>query len=154
MTLASETRGPILEESQTDAVVIPVNTVGVMGAGLARACRDRYPDLYYHYKKLTRKKYFHRECIAIYTPKGERRQIWLAATKDHFRDASTEELIDRTLAHLVELSQNRSMQHIVLPALGCGRGELSYRDNLKPLLDKHLANAATDFHIRFAEKTE
>lgn len=41
-------------DSAAQTVVNPVNTAGVMGAGLAREFRQRHPEMYEQYRELCR----------------------------------------------------------------------------------------------------
>jgi O-acetyl-ADP-ribose deacetylase (regulator of RNase III) len=50
-----ETTGDILT-ADVEALVNPVNTVGVMGAGLALQFKRKYPDVYQEYRVACRQK--------------------------------------------------------------------------------------------------
>jgi hypothetical protein len=47
--------GSDLFASPAHTLVNPVNTTGVIGAGLARAFRDRYPEMFCQYQELCRR---------------------------------------------------------------------------------------------------
>lgn len=48
-----------LLESDAEALVNPVNCVGIMGAGLAKQFKDKYPDMFDRYKELCRQGKFY-----------------------------------------------------------------------------------------------
>jgi O-acetyl-ADP-ribose deacetylase (regulator of RNase III) len=61
-------------------------------------------------------------------PRDPGPQVWLFATKDHFKDPSRTEWIRSGLQRLRQLAEIRGVQWIGLPALGCGYGGLRWPD--------------------------
>lgn len=109
------------------ALVCPVNCVGVMGKGLAKEFRRRYPEL--------SKKYFDccgdggmliGRCVEMFNSDG-RWIVWFP-TKKHWRDASRLQWIKSGLDDLVEIIQSWKIKSIAIPALGCGEGGLAFAD--------------------------
>lgn len=127
-------------------VVIPVNCVGVMGAGLAADARQRYPGLWHAYR---------RECDAGHLapgrvlmflnrdrPRGSSEPFYIAAfpTKRHWREQSHIEDIAAGLPALVTALTARSLFSVAVPALGCGLGGLSW-ENVKPIITDAFSKA-------------
>lgn len=123
--------GDILE-SEAEAIVIPVNCVGVMGAGLAKQLRDRYPHVYADYRA---------ECsegnmevgqinVAYFEP-----AVVYFPTKDHWRNKSKLEWIEQGMNGLEDAIRESKWKSIALPALGCGLGGLNWSSVL-PLIEK------------------
>jgi O-acetyl-ADP-ribose deacetylase (regulator of RNase III) len=77
-----------LFQVKSSLLVVPVNTVGAMGRGVALTARELHPDLYYHYKKLCRQKKFNLNSIAIYQPRGARYKVAMVPTKGFWGDKS------------------------------------------------------------------
>jgi O-acetyl-ADP-ribose deacetylase (regulator of RNase III) len=143
------TTGDILE-AQVDAIVNPVNCVGVMGAGLAKQFRERYPEMFERYKRWCNKGLIELGVYMLYVTEEDRPKsgypkfIVCFPTKNHWADVSKLEDIEACLDDLqdwVEVRQHsfdeiNRIKSIAFPALGCGLGGLDWKD-VKPLIDKY-----------------
>lgn len=125
MSVRLETRGDIFE-SKASVLLCPANTVGAMGKGLAKAFRDRHPDLYYRYKQQCRKSRFHPDALLLFSPARSPYKVLMAPTKVHWRDPSPPELVEKTLQRIAWLGTQGKLTSLALPALGCGEGGLAY----------------------------
>lgn len=120
--------------AEVEALVNPVNTVGVMGKGLALAFKQKFPANYAAYRnacksgELTIGKMF----VFDNTPAIPR---WLInfPTKRHFREASKLDDIRAGLVDLIEQLRDRTITSVAMPALGCGLGGLDWAD-VRPLI--------------------
>jgi len=100
---------------------IPVNTVGVMGKGLALEAREMFPDLNLQYQALCREGNCNVGQINIVESNGL--MFILFPTKKHFKDASQLEYIQNGMHHLAYVFINDIYDHqILIPKLGCGLG--------------------------------
>jgi len=142
--------------SQMQTLTISVNTVGIMGKGLASRTKYQFPDVYVFYQDLCRQKVlqmgkpylYKRESFVdrlladdAYPLPNINSNKWflLFPTKRHWRDKSD---IDGIEAGLVWVRNNYAKEKIVslaMPALGCGLGRLEWRD-IGPLMCKYLAD--------------
>ena len=131
-------RGNLLE-ADVEAVVNTVNSVGVMGKGIALQFKKAYPENFESYKKA---------CDAGVVVPGKMhvfkqpsltnpRYIINFPTKRHWRGKSTIEDIESGLDALVEEVQRLGIRSIALPPLGCGLGGLQWKDVL-PLITRVL----------------
>lgn len=124
--------------SKAEVIVIPVNCVGVMGAGLAKAAKAKWPDVAGIYKDVCKD-----EALSpgeVYPiVQWQKPKAWLAATKDHWKNPSRIEWIDLCLADLARSFRlvYPPVSSIALPRLGCGCGGLNWAD-VEPLVHKHL----------------
>ena len=114
-------------DSDAEALVNPVNCVGVMGAGLALQFKQRFPGNYRYYK---------RECkegrialgqvlvvpISMTNPK----YIINLPTKKHWKDKSHLWVIGNGLAALRREINELDIKSVAIPALGCGLGGLGW----------------------------
>jgi O-acetyl-ADP-ribose deacetylase (regulator of RNase III) len=126
--MIEEASGDLLS-TKVDALVNAVNTVGVMGKGLALAFKKTFPDNFDAY---------HRACKAGDVTPGkmfvfERSQQspkWIInfPTKRHWREASRLDDIRDGLDDLVEQVQRLGIKSVAMPALGCGLGGLDWQD--------------------------
>lgn len=121
------TRGNILE-AETEALVNTVNTVGVMGKGIALMFREKFPDNYRAYRSACRAgevgtgKMFLTERQALIGPK------WIInfPTKRHWRHPSRLEWIREGLQDLRRILREKGIRSVAIPPLGCGNGRLDW----------------------------
>ena len=135
--------------SECQALVNPVNCVGVMGKGLALQFKIKMPAYYFlEYKK---------ECHGgLYLP-GVPRYVEVKSrfceavvnfpTKEHWRHPSRIEWIKIGAGHLRDLIRQHQIKSIAVPPLGAGLGGLNSKDVLEVLTEK-LAdlNCKVDFY--------
>jgi O-acetyl-ADP-ribose deacetylase (regulator of RNase III) len=128
------TSGNILE-ADVDAVINTVNTVGVMGKGLALQFKRRYPANYESYRAACQRgevqlgRMFVTEPHELTGP----RFIINFPTKAHWRADSRLGDIERGLVDLVDTIRARQIASIAVPPLGAGNGGLDWRD-VRPLI--------------------
>jgi O-acetyl-ADP-ribose deacetylase (regulator of RNase III) len=120
-----------------DVVACPTNTVGVMGAGLAKAFRTRFPGLEAAYQAACRSG-AHAANRPVVWSSGTTTVVCLA-TKRHWRDASRLDDVEACAQALADwLRLQPAHVRAAVPALGCGLGGLSFTDVL-PILERHFA---------------
>lgn len=128
------TEGDILMDP-AEAIVIPVNTVGVLGAGLAKAWAKKDPAAASLYKVFCEMKLIKVGEVSI-IKFGEPITWVLFPTKQHWRQSSRLEWIELGLIHLAE--NVPGLKSLAIPALGCGLGSLQWED-VKQLIEKYLS---------------
>ena len=126
------TDGDILMDP-AEAIVIPVNTLGVPGAGLAKAWARKDPAAAGVYKSLCEKGLVTIGEINIVIH-GDSRWI-MFPTKEHWKHPSQLEWIEKGLIDLQP--QVMGLESLAVPALGCGLGGLEW-DAVRRLLEKYL----------------
>ena len=129
--------GNILEDD-AQALVNPVNCVGTMGKGLAKAFKLAYPDNDQEYRNRCRRRLLRPGRIFIHQFQAPPRYIINFPTKDHWRDPSTLEYIDRGLITLARAITDRHITSISLPALGTGLGGLQW-EPVHQMILQHLS---------------
>jgi O-acetyl-ADP-ribose deacetylase (regulator of RNase III) len=125
-----EMHGDILA-TQAVALVNPVNTRGVMGAGLAKTLKQLYPDMFDQYARAC----FTGELtigtvLAYHVPKsisGVVRHILCLPTKREWWLPSRIEYIQAGLVALREKLTDLEIPSVAIPALGCGLGGLQWK---------------------------
>jgi hypothetical protein len=142
--------------SQMQTLTISVNTVGVMGKGLASRTKYQFPDVYVFYQDLCRQKVlqmgkpylYKRESFVdklladdAYSLPNINSNKWflLFPTKRHWRDKSDIKGIEDGLAWVRDNYAKEKIKSLAMPALGCGLGKLEWRD-VGPLMCKYLAD--------------
>ena len=120
----------------TDIRVNTVNCVGIMGAGVALAFKNKYPSMFKDYQKECKKGNLNPGKIHIWTDlSGE--CIINFPTKKHWRKPSKYEYIEAGLSDLHKYLLNKGQIRVAMPALGCDRGGLDW-GRVKGMIEKHL----------------
>lgn len=115
-----------LFDSNAQTLVNTVNTVGVMGKGIALEFRHHFPDMYSDY--LRRCKAGEVQLGRPYLYRGLHPPFVLNfPTKKHWRSPSRLEDIVRGLEYLREHYVQWGITSLAVPPLGCGNGQLEWR---------------------------
>jgi O-acetyl-ADP-ribose deacetylase (regulator of RNase III) len=122
-----------LLDANVDALVNAVNTVGVMGKGLALAFKHRFPDYVAAYQRACDLGELRPGKVHSFERTAAPRWIISVPTKRHWRDASRLDDVRDGLADLMREIEARSIRSIAIPALGCGLGGLAWTD-VRPLM--------------------
>ena len=130
--------GDIFQED-ADALVNPVNCVGVAGRGLAREFRERYAENHMTYRDACLRGEVQPGRMLVHeTGQDSPRFIVNFPTKRHWRDGSSLEDIELGLKALQQEVMWRGIRTLAVPALGCGLGELRWAEAL-PLMTAALS---------------
>src|SRR5207249_2061854 len=126
-----------LFESKAQTLVNTVNTVGVMGKGVALEFKRRFPDMYEDYVRRCG-----RHEVQLGRPYLYRRVVppWILnfPTKQHWRSISRLSDIIAGLQYLDRHYREWGVTSLAVPPLGCGLGQLEWRV-VGPTLYRHLA---------------
>lgn len=131
-----ETTGDILT-AQVEALVNPVNTVGVMGAGLAKQFRLAYPEMFADYRVACDRRRLNIGRVMVHDVRDRPRYVISFPTKRHWRGASQLGWVDRGLIDLRRTIVALDIRSIAIPPLGCGLGGLHWVD-VQELIDQQL----------------
>ena len=124
-----------LFNSPMHTIVITTNTVGIMGAGLAKQAKHKYPDIYQPYQSACQSK-IHTTNQPLLIKRSEKPQVLCFATKQHWKNKSRPEWIEQGLQWII--NNQEEIKSIAIPPLGCGLGGLDYKTDLRPLYIKYL----------------
>ena len=133
-------QGDILR-SEADAIVNTVNCVGVMGRGIALQFKKAFPDNFKAYKSVCDHKQLQPGRMFVYDlgRLHNPRYVINFPTKRHWRGKSKIEDIKEGLATLVREIQDRKIQSIAIPPLGCGLGGLDWAQ-VRTMIESVFAN--------------
>lgn len=123
------TQGNILE-TDAEAMVNTVNTVGVMGKGIALQFKKAFPENFVAYKALCDRKELVPGHMFVYENRTLHEQKFIInfPTKRHWKGKSRMEDVESGLIALVNEVRTRGIRSIAIPPLGCGLGGLKWQD--------------------------
>lgn len=120
-----------LLHAPAEALVNAVNTVGVMGKGIALQFRQRFPAMFVAYELACRAGEVRAGRMHVFD-RGESvepaRWIVNFPTKRHWREPSRLADVEAGLVDLVVTVQRLKIRSIAIPPLGCGLGGLRWDD--------------------------
>jgi len=125
--------------AQVDALVNTVNTVGVMGKGLALQFKNAFPENYAAYERACKAGEVSVGRMHVVRRLASPRFIINFPTKKHWKQPSRIEYIQDGLRDLVEQVQRLGIESIALPPLGCGNGGLDWTV-VRPMIVEALAS--------------
>lgn len=120
--------------SDAEVLVNPINTVGVMGAGLAKEFARIYGSAYLKDYKIACERRL--VCASegtphIWTDPESGKVIYGLATKEHWREPSQYVYVFNGLRYLGKFCEDHGHRSVAVPALGCGLGNLNFDPVLK-----------------------
>ena len=131
-----------LLESRAEALVNTVNTVGVMGKGIALQFKNAFPENYRIYSRACKEKTLDVGNLLIteaHTTTSGKQLIINFPTKTDWRKPSDYSYIESGLQALVQEIKTRKIKSIALPPLGAGNGGLEW-SRVKALIEKYLSD--------------
>jgi len=114
--------------------IIPVNCVGVMGAGLALQFKQKYPNLFNEYLIACTNKEV--EIGHILYLEYNKKEFILFPTKTDWKFDSKIEYIESGLNGLVRFLNTFQNKKVAIPPIGCGCGNLKVSDVISLIYDK------------------
>lgn len=133
-----------LLDSQAQTVVNTVNTVGVMGKGIASALKKRHPDMFKAYKRICDEGLL--DIGKLWLWRSPQQWVLNFPTKKHWRRPSSLEYVEAGLRKFVDQFETRGIREIAFPRLGCGNGGLAW-ENVQPLMHSYLADLPIRVYI-------
>lgn len=136
-------------QAKTEALVNTVNTVGVMGKGIALQFKESFPHNYKVYADVCKRhELAPGKLLAVWDNSMllGKRLIVNFPTKTHWRKPSEYAYIEDGLVALRELIETQKISSIALPPLGCGNGGLDW-NVVKPLIEKHLGGLDSEIVV-------
>ena len=138
-----------LLKADVEALVNPVNTVGVMGRGLALQFKRAFPDNFRAYAAACKAGEVAPGRMFIFETGRSTKPKFIVnfPTKRHWRNKSRLEDIEAGLAALVSDVARLEIRSIAIPPLGCGLGGLPW-SKVRPRIHEAFAeHEKVDVHI-------
>ncbi len=133
--------GNILE-SEAQALINTVNTVGVMGKGIALQFKNNFPNNFKNYAKLCKAKTFNIGDLIVFEEENltvGKKIIVNFPTKTDWRKPSEYDYIEKGLIELKKVISEREIKSIAIPPLGAGNGGLNW-NRVKEIIENYLSD--------------
>lgn len=132
------TKGNLLD-ADVEAVVNTVNTVGVMGKGIALMFKERFPENFKAYEQACKRKEVQLGKMFVTESPELSGPRWIVnfPTKAQWRFPSRLDWIEKGLVDLRKVITEKGIRSIAIPPLGAGNGGLEWAD-VRPLIETML----------------
>jgi O-acetyl-ADP-ribose deacetylase (regulator of RNase III) len=137
--------GGDLFESPAQTLVNTVNTVGVMGKGVAKRFREIFPEMFREYQLLCEERELRIGSLHFY--RANHKNVLNFPTKKHWRNSSKVEWIEQGLDAFIDMYEESGITSIAFPPLGCGNGELNFERQVKPVMEEYLSNISIPVYV-------
>jgi|GEM_PF-1117270 len=131
--------------SPAQTLVNTVNTVGVMGKGIAAQFKTQFPQMFERYREHCDAGLLAVGKLSLY--RTENKWVLNFPTKKHWRSKSKLEWIEAGLDKLVKTYTDQGIMSLAMPQLGCGNGGLDWESEVRPLMAKYLSLLNIPVHI-------
>ena len=138
-----------LLDSEAEALVNTVNTVGVMGKGIALQFKNMFPNNFKLYANACKEKEVKIGKLLVIEEetllKGKKIIINFP-TKTNWRLPSEYIYIEAGMSQLVKVIKEKNIKSIAIPPLGSGNGGLDW-NKVKVIMEKYLSDLACEIFI-------
>lgn len=133
-----------LFESPAQTLVNTVNTVGVMGKGIANDFRRLYPEMFEKYRAFCEQGQF--AVGQLYLYRTPHKWVLNFPTKQHWRNPSRVEWIEAGLKKFLASYSQYGITSVAFPQLGTGNGGLGW-DVVRPVMERYLKQARIPVYV-------
>jgi len=138
-------------QADCQAIINTVNTVGIMGKGIALAFKKSFPANYKAYRKAFEQDELSIGIMFVHETGQITPQLIINfPTKTHWRQRSKLEYIEQGLDDLVKVIVKYNIKSIAIPPLGCGNGGLQW-SVVRPLIEDKLKTISDTVDILIFE---
>ncbi len=134
-----------LFDSPAQTLINTVNTVGVMGKGIALIFKQLYPEMYEQYRQLCEAGKL--DIGKLYVYRTPHKIIVNFPTKKHWRGRSQLDYVQAGLEEFVRSYEKYGISSVSFPQLGCGNGELDWSQQVQPLMERYLKDLPIPIYI-------
>jgi len=131
--------------SPADVLVNTVNTVGVMGKGIALEFRKLYKEMFREYQLACEVGQFDIGDLMLF--RTSNKLILNFPTKKHWRSPSRLEYIEVGLRQFVYSYSDWGITSVSFPQLGCGNGELNWESQVRGMMERYLSPLPLDVFV-------
>ena len=134
--------------SPAPVLVNTVNTVGVMGKGIAKDFKRIYPEMFKEYQTLCEQGLL--DVGKLHLHKTSNKWVLNFPTKRNWREPSQVAYIRAGLEKFVDVHHDYGITCISFPQLGCGNGELNWESQVQPLMEEYLGDIPITVFVHLA----
>jgi len=146
MNIPIEYTGDIFKAT-SQTIVNTVNTVGVMGKGIAKQYKELYPEMFIRYRELCMTNQFKVGQLWLYHS-VDKQHVLNFPTKKHWKNNSQLDWIKQGLDNFRCTYKQRGIEKsITFPQLGCANGGLDYYQQVRPIMFEYLSGLDIDIKI-------
>jgi O-acetyl-ADP-ribose deacetylase (regulator of RNase III) len=127
------------------ALVNPVNTVGIMGGGLALLFARKFPAMLGNYQRACASGALAIGTVHVWTAADGQRVVNLP-TKRHWKAPSKLEDVSSGVKALSEALGRMEVRSVAIPALGCGLGGLEW-DDVYPIITSEFVHGPVTAYV-------
>ncbi len=138
-----------LFDSPAQTLVNTVNTVGVMGKGIAAEFKRRYPEMFTRYKRFCETGQL--DIGKLYLYRTPNKWVLNFPTKKHWRNPSKLEYIELGLEKFVDTYSQMGITSVSFPQLGCGNGGLDW-NVVRPVMERYLQQMPIPVYVHVTER--
>lgn len=137
-----------LLQAKAHALVNTVNTIGVMGKGIALQFKEQFPANFKAYSDACKNGKIGIGKLFVFEENtlNGKKIIINFPTKTEWYKKSQYSYIEEGLKDLVKIIEEYKLENIALPPLGCGNGGLNW-DKVKALIENYLANISIEILV-------
>ncbi|MBI1774266.1 MAG: macro domain-containing protein [Proteobacteria bacterium] len=135
-----------LLDDDAEALIDPVNCVGVMDRGLALQFRRRWPAHHAAYVEACKRRQIRPGALLITHAADTKQRLVAFPTKRHWSEKSRLDDIEAGLLALREFTLDERIVSIAVPPLGCGLGGLDWH-RVRPRIVAALGNAPVEARL-------
>jgi O-acetyl-ADP-ribose deacetylase (regulator of RNase III) len=130
--------------SPAQTLVNAVNTEGVMGKGIAKSFKERYPEMFREYKALCDGGELRAGSLLLW--RGPDKWVLNFSTKTTWRLPSTLAYVQAGLEKFVASYEALGITSVSFPPLGCGNGNLDWAE-VKPMMESYLKDLPLQVYV-------
>ncbi len=134
-----------LFRSPAKVLVNTVNTVSVMGKGIAYDFKRIYPEMFEEYQFYCENGMFDIGNLWLY--KTSHKWVLNFPTKRNWRNKSKIEYIEAGLRKFADTYDSKGIVSISFPMLGCGNGGLDWEAQVQPLMEEILNSLPIEIYV-------
>lgn len=134
-----------LFESPAQVLVNTVNTQGVMGKGVALEFKRLFPEMFEEYRRLCEQHVLEIGKLHLY--KTPHKWVVNFPTKTDWRKPSRVEYIEAGLKRLQQVYAEMGIRSLAMPPIGCGNGQLDWRTQVGPLVQRYLGDLPIAIYV-------
>lgn len=135
---------------RVDALAHGCNTKGIMGDGIARQFKVRYPQMFIEYASYCSAGLFNPGDVHFYKSGNDQPHVVNVATQTTPGGGARSDYIERGLVAVREMYKRWGIKSLAIPKIGCGLGGLEW-DEVNKIVEKIFGSSDLEVVIALGE---